>query len=83
MKGVGRFSLAGGSGMIAKRSLRSGIVAAAACALAALPSTESLAQARVGDVAEPFELVELRSGEPLDLAGLRGSIVLLDFFSYW
>ena len=53
------------------------------CALAVFMSPETQAQARLGDIAEPFTLVDIRTGEPVSLTDLKGSVILLDFFSYW
>ena len=37
----------------------------------------------VGEVADLFELTNIRTGEPFDLSEAEGSIILLDFFFYW
>ena len=58
-------------------------VLALLCALAAFVSPKVQAQAQLGDIAEPFELIDLRTGEPVHLEDLQGSVILLDFFSYW
>lgn len=38
---------------------------------------------RAGEVADLFELTNIRTGEPFNLSEAEGSIVLLDFFFYW
>lgn len=49
-----------------------------------LGSFDGVAQEkRVGDVAEDFELVNAMNDEPVRLSDFEGSVVVLDFFSYW
>lgn len=38
---------------------------------------------QVGDVADDFELTNVLTGEPFRLSDHQGSVVVLDFFSYW
>jgi len=44
---------------------------------------ESVAQKVVGDSASNFSLINVRNGETVQLNDFAGSIVVLDFFSYW
>lgn len=37
----------------------------------------------VGEVADLFELTNIRTDEPFNLSDAEGSIILLDFFFYW
>ena len=38
---------------------------------------------QVGDVADDFVLTNVLTGEPFRLSDHEGSVVVLDFFSYW
>jgi len=58
-------------------------VLAVIAALALGGMAELSAQKRLGDLAEPFELKNVRTGETVRLDDFKGSIVVLDFFSYW
>ncbi len=58
-----------------------GLAVMAALALGGM--AELSAQKRLGDLAEPFELKNVRTGETVRLDDFKGSIVVLDFFSYW
>ena len=49
-----------------------------------LSSFEAQAQEKqVGEIAEDFEMTNVKTGEKFRLRDLKGSIVVLDFFSYW
>ncbi len=37
----------------------------------------------IGGTADDFKLVDVKTGDPFQLSDLEGSIVVLDFFSYW
>lgn len=39
--------------------------------------------AGVGDLAEDFEVRNIRTNDPINLYDYEGSIVVLDFFFYW
>ena len=41
------------------------------------------AEKSVGDTADNFVLTNVRTGEPVQLNDFEGSIIVLDFFSYW
>lgn len=61
-------------------------LAIALITMAWLSSTNLQAQVTrksVGEVADTFELINIRTGEPFSLSEAEGSIVLLDFFFYW
>ena len=50
----------------------------------ALSGFEAQAQEKqVGKIADDFELTNVKTGEKFRLSDLEGSIVVLDFFSYW
>ena len=50
----------------------------------ALSGFEAQAQEKqVGEIADDFELTNVKTGEKFRLSDLEGSIVVLDFFSYW
>ena len=38
---------------------------------------------QVGKIANDFEVTNVKTGEKFRLSDLEGSIVVLDFFSYW
>ena len=40
-------------------------------------------QKQVGDVATDFQLINVMTEEPVRLSDFEGSVVVLDFFSYW
>ncbi len=44
-----------------------------------LPAQEK----QVGEIADEFELFNVRTGEPVRLTDFEGSVVVLDFFFYW
>ena len=51
-----------------------------------ISATELQAQSdrkTVGEVADLFELTNIRTDEPFKLSEAEGSIILLDFFFYW
>ena len=50
----------------------------------ALSDFEVRAQEKqVGEITGDFELTNVKTGEKFRLSDLEGSIVVLDFFSYW
>lgn len=50
----------------------------------ALSDFEAQAQEKqVGEIADDFELTNVKTGEKFRLSDLEGSIVVLDFFSHW
>ena len=50
----------------------------------ALSGFETQAQEKqVGEIADDFELANVKTGEKFRLSDLKGSIIVLDFFSYW
>ena len=50
----------------------------------ALSGFETQAQEKqVGEIADDFELTNVKTGKKFRLSDLEGSIVVLDFFSYW
>jgi len=58
----------------------------AVTAITWMTATNTQAQSNrksVGEVADPFALTNIRTGEPFDLSEAEGSIILLDFFFYW
>ncbi len=40
-------------------------------------------QKQVGEVANDFQLINVMTEEPVRLSDFEGSVVVLDFFSYW
>ena len=44
-----------------------------------LPAQEK----QVGEIADGFELFNVRTGEPVRLTDFEGSVVVLDFVFYW
>jgi len=69
------------------RSIARTAVACLALLLSATATiTPAMAQSNlksVGDIAEPFELTDIRTDAPFHLNELEGTIILLDFFFYW
>ena len=50
----------------------------------AISGFETQAQEKqVGEIANDFEVTNVKTGEKFRLSDLKGSIVVLDFFSYW
>ncbi len=50
----------------------------------ALSGFEAQAQEKqVGEIADDFEMTNVKTGEKFRLSDLEGSIVVLDFFSHW
>lgn len=45
--------------------------------------TAQAQEKQVGEVADDFEVTNVKTGEKFRLSELEGSIVVLDFFSYW
>lgn len=45
--------------------------------------TAQAQEKQVGDIADDFEVTNVKTGEKFRLSDLEGSIVVLDFFSYW
>ncbi len=62
--------------------IRSAIMALTGAFALSAP-VESVAQKVVGDSASNFSLINVRNGETVQLNDFAGSIVVLDFFSYW
>lgn len=45
--------------------------------------TAQAQEKQVGEVADDFEMTNVKTGEKFRLSDLEGSIVVLDFFSFW
>ena len=45
--------------------------------------TAQAQEKQVGEIANDFEVTNVKTGEKFRLSGLEGSIVVLDFFSHW
>ena len=45
--------------------------------------TAQAQEKQVGKIADDFEMTNVKTGEKFRLSDLKGSIVVLDFFSYW
>lgn len=45
--------------------------------------TAQAQEKQVGEIADDFEVTNVKTGEKFRLSDLKGSIVVLDFFSYW
>lgn len=59
-------------------------MAIVAMSWAAFPAMHAQSDRKtVGEIADTFQLTNIRTGNPFDLAEAEGSIILLDFFFYW
>lgn len=45
--------------------------------------TAQAQEKQVGEIANDFEVTNVKTGKKFRLSDLKGSIVVLDFFSYW
>ena len=53
------------------------------CTALLLPALAWAQQKNVGDLADDFELIDVPTGQTVKLSDFAGSIIVLDFFSYW
>ncbi len=69
---------------VSKNSWSRKVAVAAFIGGLSLSGLEGVAQQKqVGEVADDFELVNVMTDEPVRLSDFEGSVVVLDFFSYW